>query len=162
MIFPAWKNWHDQRVPGYWLFRNTARPKKDVGESEIIGAPGSQENNQKLPGKTGSSWFLNIFGKREKEVVSFPFPQSWQMRYQKGFSPTAHRTDCSGQCAQISRPFQKAQVFFSSLHTASKMSMHYFYNQEEKNNLHFKKLAAPLPPPHFQDGNLKTHSVPLA
>lgn len=45
-----------------WLLRSTARPKKDVGESEIVGAPvitGKYPNKTlllqlgKLPGKTG-------------------------------------------------------------------------------------------------------------
>lgn len=70
--------------PGVLVVQDTARPKKDVGESEIVGAPGSQENNRnkilllqlgKLPGKTGSSWFLNIFGKQERERGGF-FPIS--------------------------------------------------------------------------------------
>lgn len=151
-----------------WLFRSIPRPKKAVGESEIVGEPvitGKYPNKTllhpvgKLPGKTGWSWLLDIFGKQKGERGGF-FPTSLvrQMRYQKGSSPTLHRTHCSGQYTHLSRPFQKAQVFSLHFTLFLKWACIPFIIRKKKNNLHFKKLAGAS---CLQDGNLKTHSLPL-
>lgn len=71
-----------------WLFGSITRPKKDIGESEIVGAPVitgkysnkpcyfSWENYQAKLNDPGLSIFLA--NKREKEVVSFPFLSAGQ------------------------------------------------------------------------------------